>query len=330
MAGWDKCRGHSPDERGFGRMGIVLAWDALSGRWYASGATTDTSWEDWYRGEYKGWDLSGLWGRLGRCRNSEKHKNIKGGARSSIADAHRDLTTPQPSPTGIPYRYKAAVRLPSMSGISDAILGRTPWISASVLRELLVLFWDVEELERLIEEARDRVVREVRAVWREMQEMERLVFKGNSWNAFMIRNRQIYVRERMDHDKEPGEIYGANLIPTFSNTSSRRRPVRRTWILIGGLVSIMKMLITYKTRIEQRFDKWRKAYPVSLLQYTIFVLGLIRCRIWTRFPMRTLSGITVEADLVSGRNGVLEVQATNVASLGVWHLIYIPWELGEN
>lgn len=69
-----------------------------------------------------------------------------------------------------------------------------------------MLFGNVRELERLIEEARDRVVREVRAVWREIQEVERLVFKGNSWNAYMTRNGEVDVRERMDHDKEPAEI----------------------------------------------------------------------------------------------------------------------------
>lgn len=71
------------------------------------------------------------------------------------------------------------------------------------------------------------------------------------------------------------------------------------------LASIMKILVVYETRIEQKLDKWRKDYSIRLLQYTVFALGLTRCRTCTRFSMRTLPGITVETALVSGRDGLL-------------------------
>jgi len=41
----------------------------------------------------------------------------------------------------------------------------------------------------------------------------------------------------------------------------------------------MNMLVVYETGIEHKLDKWQKAYPVRLLQYTVIALGLIRCRI---------------------------------------------------
>jgi hypothetical protein len=67
---------------------------------------------------------------------------VEAGSVSMLAKAHRDMTAPLGTPSGlanrygaIPYRFPAAVEVMGLGALSDALLCRRPWDSPAVLRE---------------------------------------------------------------------------------------------------------------------------------------------------------------------------------------------------
>lgn len=127
-----------------------------------------------------------------------------------IDRAYRDMKPLRPLPTGVPFRFPAAVAVPSVSAIGDAILERVSWKSPRVVRELRVLFGSMEESDGLVEWTREKAAQHVGALWREIQEVEREVFGRDFWR---ITTEADSTCPRPNH--QPNAIYDRGLPPTF-------------------------------------------------------------------------------------------------------------------
>lgn len=124
--------------------------------------------------------------------------------------AYQNMKPLRPLPTGVPFRFPAAVEFPAVSAIGDAIFERVSWKSPRVVRELRVLFGSMEESDGLVERTREKAAQHVGALWQEIQEIEREVFGRDFWR---ITTEADSTCPRPNH--QPNAIYDRGLPPAF-------------------------------------------------------------------------------------------------------------------
>jgi hypothetical protein len=114
---------------------------------------------------------------------------IEGGSWTDLAQAHRDLTSPTATPSGlanrygaIPYRFPAAVELTGLGALSDALVGRRRWDSPQVLAERDVMLGpDRQAAQRYVNEWRVRATRQLLEAFRAVVAAEKAAFGGRSF-----------------------------------------------------------------------------------------------------------------------------------------------------
>jgi hypothetical protein len=114
------------------------------------------------------------------------------GVWEDLARSHRDLVAPPRSPSGhaniygaIPYAFPAAVQLPSVGGICDALVGRQKWSSATVMVEIgdLLLPTDKEGrplstdqhaalIAKYLKTKRSQLAAAAKQAWAQVQQLE--------------------------------------------------------------------------------------------------------------------------------------------------------------
>jgi hypothetical protein len=103
---------------------------------------------------------------------------------SEIAAFHRDLEAPEHGVAGEkvskdrpPYRFPGAIKLESVSPLSDALVGRRRWTDPEVLYERDVLFGsDIAASKALVTEIRTRLYDALIRGYRKMEAIERYSF----------------------------------------------------------------------------------------------------------------------------------------------------------
>ena len=102
---------------------------------------------------------------------------------SQLSACHRDLEAPKSGVAGEvltedrpPYRFPAAVKLASVSPLSDALVGRRRWTDSEVLKERAILFSDTPAAKALLREIRQKLTTAVLDAYSKFEETERHAF----------------------------------------------------------------------------------------------------------------------------------------------------------
>lgn len=119
----------------------------------------------------------------------------EGGSWSDLATAHRDLTAPIATPSGlanrygaIPYRFPAAVELAGLGALSDALVCRRRWDSPQVLGERdTMLGVDRAAAGAFVKSWRARATEEVTKAFNAVMDAERRAFGDRSY--FYLKDR---------------------------------------------------------------------------------------------------------------------------------------------
>lgn len=118
---------------------------------------------------------------------------IEGGTWSQLSEAHRDMTAPKATPSGlanmygaIPYRFPAAVEVTGLGAISDALVCRRRWDSVHVLRERSILLGnDLDIKLQYIREWRSIATQAALDAFNAMREAEELAYGPKSYFRLM-------------------------------------------------------------------------------------------------------------------------------------------------
>jgi hypothetical protein len=114
---------------------------------------------------------------------------VEGGTWEMLSNAHRDMVSPQATPSGlanrygaIPYKFPAAVEITGLGPLSDALVCRRRWDSAQVLRDYRTLLCGDRALaSRYVEDWRRRAVAAAVDAFAVVREAEKRVFGEKSY-----------------------------------------------------------------------------------------------------------------------------------------------------
>ncbi|CAM6002997.1 unnamed protein product [Sphagnum balticum] len=127
---------------------------------------------------------------------------VEGGSWEMLAAAHRDMTSPAATPSGlanrygaIPYKFPAAVEVTGLGALSDALVCRRRWDSPQVLRDRdIMLLGSREEADKYLKKWRDTAVEVAVEAFKLVVEEEKRVFGDKSY---------WYNLERLERDGVP-------------------------------------------------------------------------------------------------------------------------------
>jgi hypothetical protein len=114
---------------------------------------------------------------------------IEGGTWSDLSVAHRDLTSPKATPSGLanqygapPYRFPAAVELSGLGALSDALVCRRRWNSPAVLAERdAVLSSGPKGLKRFVTAWRKQATKAAQEAFAIVRQGEKAAFGDRSY-----------------------------------------------------------------------------------------------------------------------------------------------------
>lgn len=122
---------------------------------------------------------------------------VEGGTWADLGKAHRDLTSPIATPSGlenrhgaIPYRFPAAVELAGLGALPDALVCRRRWDSPQVLQERnVILGTDRSHTEEYVRAWQSRAERLAVEAFKAVEEAERAAFGSRSYFNRVERSR---------------------------------------------------------------------------------------------------------------------------------------------
>jgi hypothetical protein len=114
---------------------------------------------------------------------------VEGGTWEMLSKAHRDMTAPEFTPSGlanrygaIPYRFPAAVEVAGLGALSDALVCRRKWDSLAVLKDRdTLLLGNTRAFEKYIDEWRKKAVVVAEEAFALVREQEMAVFGEKSY-----------------------------------------------------------------------------------------------------------------------------------------------------
>jgi hypothetical protein len=146
---------------------------------------------------------------------------VEGGTWEMLSDSHRDMVSPQATPSGlanrygvIPYKFPAAVEITGLGPLSDALVCRRRWDSALVLRDRdILLCGDREQASEYVRQWRKKAAAAAVEAFALVVELEKQAFGQKSYFYHSERLEQLAipfpeVEPDENEETDEGEVGG--------------------------------------------------------------------------------------------------------------------------